>query len=78
MNRDAIKIVNYGSKQFEARMEQRRSRVKALCKSWAIQEPREECVYKSKGGFADQHIGKNFLQDPHTGTLYCYAHKVSS
>ena len=74
----AVKMVNYGSKELEARMLQRRSRVGSLCKSWAVEQPQEGCVFKSKEGIANQRIGQNFLQDPHTGTLYCYAHKVCS
>jgi hypothetical protein len=76
------RIVNYGERGLEARMKERRSRVKALCKSWSSEDweqPKEGgCVYKSKDGTADQHIGQNFIQDPHTGTVYCYAHKVWS
>jgi len=76
------RIVNYGERGLEARMEGRRGRVKVLCKSWTSEnweEPGEGgCVYRSKDGTADQHIGQNFLQDPHTGTVYCYAHKVAS
>ena len=77
MNRGE-KVVNYGSKEVEARMAQRRHRVESLCKRWAVEQPEEGCVFKSKEGIADQYIGQNFLQDPHTGTLYCYAHKVCS
>ena len=78
--RQDSRIVNYGEKELEARMEQRRSRVEALCKRWALEdgdgEAGEGCVYQSKGGVADQKIGHNFLQDPHSGAVYCYAHKV--
>ena len=76
--RQDSRIVNYGEKELEARMEERRSRVGAFCKRWALEdgEAGEGCVYQSKGGVADQKIGHNFLQDPHSGAVYCYAHKV--
>lgn len=54
--------------------------MRSLCERWADEEaePGDGCKYKSKEVIADQGIGSNFLLDAHSGTLYCYAHKVAS
>ena len=72
------RTVDYGGKELEARMEERRRRMRSLCERWADEEaePGDGCKYKSKEVIADQGIGSNFLLDAHSGTLYCYAHKV--
>ena len=73
------RTVDYGGKELEARMKERRRRMRSLCERWADHEeaePGDGCKYKSKEVIADQRIGSNFLLDAHSGTLYCYAHKV--
>ena len=72
------RTVDYGGKELEARMEERRRRMRSLCERWADEEaePGDGCKYKSKEVIADQGIGSNFLLDARSGTLYCYAHKV--
>ena len=72
------RTVDYGGKELETRMVERRRRMRSLCERWADEEvdPGDGCKYKSKEVIADQRIGSNFLLDAHSGTLYCYAHKV--
>ena len=72
------RTVDYGGKELEARMEERRRRMRSLCERWADEEAElgDGCKYKSEEVIADQRIRSNFLLDTHSGTLYCYAHKV--
>ena len=62
----------------EALMLERLNHVKKVCEE--ISAPSNDfCSFKSKYLDYDQAIsGRNHIQDPNTGTIYCFNHKVAS
>ena len=58
------------------KMERRLLHVSNVCKSLEREPKLEFCEYQSKIPQFNQKIGDSFLQDPKTGTIYCYVHKV--
>ena len=62
----------------EALMTKRLNHVKNVCEE--IEAPSNDfCSFKSKNWDYDQTIiERNHIQDPNTGTIYCFIHKVAS
>ena len=62
----------------EALMMERSNHVKNICQK--LQAPSKDfCSFHSKHRIYNQAItGSSHLQDPNTGTIYCFNHKVAS
>ena len=57
-------------------MEDRINHVNEICKVMEDDNLNHPCSYRSKNEQFNQEVGEHFIQEPNTGTIYCYIHKV--